>query len=450
MKRFKLISLFSLIISVFLCSCGLTQTSSTTTNKPVSTTTFQEVDYAGTVKLDMNSSSLRAEVTIKQTVDGDTTHFFINHPDFPEEVLKARYLAVNTPESTGKIEPYGKKASNFTKEKLLSATSIIIESDTSKWNADSTGDRYLVWVWYKTEGSNEYRNLNIELLQNGLAIASNSSQNKYGEICMKAINQANVLKLNISSGKQDPDFFYGTAIELTLKELRTNIEEYVGTKVAFECVIYQNENQSVYVEAYDEETDLYYGMSVYYGFGANGNLLDILTVGNKVRIVGSVSLYEAAGTYQVSGLSYNVMRPTHADNTQLIESGFAAQYKEYTAEEFATKTYDIEITDGETSEVKEFTLAELSLNSSISIKNLNVVDIYTTDNDGSSDGAMTITCESNGTRIKIRTTVLKDSNGNIVTKEAYIGKNISVKGAIEYYNGYQVKVFRTSDIIIND
>ena len=105
------------------------------------------VDYAASVKLDMNSSTLKLDVTgkVKLYIDGDTTHFYVpKSDDHPEGVLKARYLAVNTPESTGKIEVWGKTASNFTKSKLSSATSIIIESDTNKWDADSTGSRFLV------------------------------------------------------------------------------------------------------------------------------------------------------------------------------------------------------------------------------------------------------------------------------------------------------------------
>ena len=123
------------------------------------------VDLAASVKLDMNSATAKQEVTVKQFVDGDTTHFFVPSSVMPGGVLKGRYLAVNTPESTGKIEEYGKKASSFTKEKLSSAVSIIIESDTATWDADSTGDRYLVWVWYKPSEDAEYRNLNIEILQ---------------------------------------------------------------------------------------------------------------------------------------------------------------------------------------------------------------------------------------------------------------------------------------------
>jgi micrococcal nuclease len=111
----------------------------------------------------MNSETLKAEVDVKLAVDGDTVHFNISEPSFDGSVLKARFLAVNTPESTGQIEPYGKTASDFTKEKVMNAVSIIVESDTASWNADSTGDRYLVWVWYKPSANEDYRNLNIEI-----------------------------------------------------------------------------------------------------------------------------------------------------------------------------------------------------------------------------------------------------------------------------------------------
>ena len=113
-------------------------------------TTPQNVDYAASVKLDMSSDTLKQEVTVHTHIDGDTTHFNVPNSVMENGILKARYLAINTPESTGKIEPYGKTASNFTKEKLANAVSIIIESDNNKWNPDSTGARYLVWVWYKT------------------------------------------------------------------------------------------------------------------------------------------------------------------------------------------------------------------------------------------------------------------------------------------------------------
>ena len=96
------------------------------------------VDYASTVKFDPNSGRASATVTVRTFVDGDTTHFNISHPSFEGGILKARYLGINTPESTGQIEPWGKKASNYTKETLSKATSIIVESDSAGWNPDST------------------------------------------------------------------------------------------------------------------------------------------------------------------------------------------------------------------------------------------------------------------------------------------------------------------------
>ena len=144
-------------------------------------------DFASEVKLNMRSETVKQKVTVHTFVDGDTTHFDVPSSVSENGVLKARYIAINTPESTGKIEEYGKKASAFTREKLSNASSIIIESDDGNWNPDSTGGRFLVWVWYRNSEDEEYRNLNIEILQNGLAIASSTANNRYGSTAMTAI-----------------------------------------------------------------------------------------------------------------------------------------------------------------------------------------------------------------------------------------------------------------------
>ena len=406
------------------------------------------VDYASQVKLDMTSGTAKQEVTVKLFVDGDTTHFYVPESVMSNGVLKARYLAVNTPESTGKIEEYGKKASKFTREKLESATSIIIESDSAVWSADSTGDRYLSWVWYKTADMEDYRNLNIELLQEGLAIASNSANNIYGEVCMKAIAQAKANKLNVYSGQKDPDYYYGEAIELTLKELRTNVEQYVGMDVAFNGVVTVNSNSTAYVEAFDPETEMYYGMTVYYGYNLSGEGLEILNVGNEVRIVGSVQYYEAGGTYQVSDVEYRMMKPDDPGNIQKLSEGHDPAFPLVEAGKFANGKVTIKTEDGENT----YDFGALALNSSIEMKGLKVVDVYTTNNvESSSNGAMTLTCKAaDGTTISIRTEVLVDDNGNLITAAKYQGKTIDVRGIVDYYNGkYQIKVFSAKNITIN-
>ncbi len=399
------------------------------------------IDYATSVKLDMNSPSLKDEVTVKSYIDGDTTHFYTS-----SGVVKARYLAINTPESTGKIEEWGKSASNFTRQKLENATSIIIESEDDKWNLDSTGDRLLLWVWYKNEGETEYRNLNIEILQNGLAIASKSANNKYGETCMAAISQAKSEALHIYSKDKDPNFPYGKATELTIKELRTNIEAYKDTKVAFEGVISMDFSNTVYVEEYDEESGLYYGMTVYYGFNMPGDALEILSVGNRVRIVGSVQYYENGGTYQVSGVQYSAMRPNDPDNLQLISSENKGAFKTTDADTF--KNGEVEVIVGE--EKKAFPYAQMAMSTSIEMKDLKVKRMYTTDNDGNSDGAITLTCEVNGITVTVRTSVLFDAQGNMITESYFKDKTIDVKGVVDAFGGeYQIKVCSISDITIH-
>ncbi len=413
------------------------------------------VDYVADLKLDMTSGTLKQEVTVKSYVDGDTTHFHAPASTFAGGVVKARYLAINTPESTGKIEEWGKAAAKFTREKLENATSIIVESDDASWNVDSTGGRYLLWIWYRTSDSEDYRNLNIEILQNGLAIASNSANNRYGDIAMAAINQAKAEKLYVHSKEKDPNFPYGEATELTLKELRLNVTSYDGTKVAFEGVITKNNNNSVYVEEYDPETDLYYGMTVYYGYALNGTGLQILSVGNRVRIVGTVQYYETGDSYQVSGLEYSPMRPNDPNNIQLIEKGHSAAYKPIDAATFYSQV-KATVTDENGEEVeKEFTYAELAIYTSVEMKGLVVKDVYTTSNEeSSSKGAMTLTCEVDGKTVSVRTIVLYKENDAgdrvLVTAEDFRGKTIDVKGLVDCFDGtYQIKLFSMKDVVIH-
>ena len=441
-KLCKILSVLLVVCIAMSCLAACGQGDQDTTPK-------NDVDYAASVKLDMSSETLKQEVSVHTFIDGDTTHFNVPRTVMENGVLKARYLAINTPESTGKIEPYGKTASNFTKEKLSQATSIIIESDTNTWNPDSTGARYLVWIWYKTAEDAEYRNLNIEILQNGLALASNSAANRYGSTCTAAIAQAEANKLGVYSGQNDPNFYYGAAVELTIKELRANIASYEGVAVAFTGVVTRNSGQDgVYVEALDEETGMYNGIYIYYGTSAHADMKDeILVIGNEVRIVGTVSVFN--GSYQVSGLKYDARNK--AESCQAVSTGHTAAYQAVTPEMFVNGTVDVTVVDAETNEevLKAIPYAEMALGSSISMQELQVVSIYTTNNGGESDGAMTITCEANGVRIVIRTNVLRNADGSIITSDAYDGKTINVSGVVDYYDGtYQIKVLSANDISV--
>ena len=407
-------------------------------------TPAQSTDFAGQLRLNMASETVKTEATVKTFVDGDTTHFLVPESVAASGVLRARYLAVNTPETTGKVEEYGKKAAAFTKEKLMNAESIILESDDGKWNLDSTGGRHLVWVWYKPAEESDYRCLNLELLQNGLAIANSTANNRYGSTCMAALNQARAEKLHLYSGQKDPDFYYGEAVELTLRELRTNVEAYNGVKVAFNGIVTMNRDQSVYVETFDPETGLYFGMPVYYGYGMSGAGLDILSVGNEVRIVGTLQYYEAGGTWQVSGLTYRMMKPNDPGNIQKISDGHSAAYAPVDAETFIGQTC-VETEEGS----KAFPWAQLALGTSVSIAHLTVEEAVTTlAKDSSSYGAITLRCTSGGAEVTVRTDPMYE-NGTLITQDRYLGKTISVKGVVDFYDGaYQIRALTPEHITI--
>ncbi len=463
MKNVK--SLLSMILALILtvgllagCQDGSLDNSQPsvqgTTAAPVeSDPQLQYVDYVAETKLDLNSETLKQEVTVKSYIDGDTTHFNVPTSVSADGVLKARYLCVNTPESTGKIEEWGKKASNFTKEKLMSATSIIVESNDDQWHVDSTGGRHLVWVWYRTSDSEDYRCLNLELIQNGLSISCGTVAERYGTACTNAFQQAKALKLHVHSTEDDPDFYYGDAYEVTLKGLRTNIDLYDNKKVAFEGVVTYNNSNTVYVEAYDEETDMYYGISVYYGF-ETGTLLTNLKIGNLVRVVGTVTYYETGGTWQVSGLSYRDFKPEDPGNTIAISEGHAAANRLTDPTVFNTGKLELETMvdlDSEETQTSVYDYAAMAMNTSISMENLYVSDIYTTTNGGNNDGAMTLTCQVDGQTITVRTIVLRDENGEMLTEDDFLNKTIDVTGIVDYFSGsYQIKVFTTDAIIIHE
>lgn len=83
----------------------------------------------------------KTEVTLLKCVDGDTAWFKME-----KEEIKVRFLAIDTPESTNKKEPFGKEASEFTCEKLKEAKKITLEWDENSEEKDKY-DRYLAWIF---------------------------------------------------------------------------------------------------------------------------------------------------------------------------------------------------------------------------------------------------------------------------------------------------------------
>lgn len=108
---------------------------------------------------DNNAETEKIEVTFNRAIDGDTAVF--NIPNYDEPVT-VRFLAINTPESTSKVELYGKEASEFTKEKLKNSKKIVLEYDNNSTEMDKY-NRRLAWIWVDDELLQEL------LIENGLA-----------------------------------------------------------------------------------------------------------------------------------------------------------------------------------------------------------------------------------------------------------------------------------------
>ncbi len=443
MKK-KLLSLLLLVCVACsaLTGCLLDPNADSTTSSPSSsesTTPPQLVDYVSQVSLNRSSGTPQIEIIPGSTdknfthIDGDTTHFSVPKSFDDTGTMKVRYMGIDTPESTGDIEEWGKAASNHTKASLSNASSIVIEANEDHWTRD-TNQRYLGWVWYKTKGSDSYRLLNLELLQMGLAVESKTSEARYGTICSQAAEQARLHELYIYSDEKDPDFYYGAAIQTTLKEVRMNLDDYVGKRVAIHGVvsIYKSKG-SIYVEDYDEDENRSYGIPVFYGLG-NIQLDPILAPGNEVRIVGEVTKSDTFG-YQISGLYYDFMDPDNEESVKMFSSNNSVVAPETTVDTFVANDY---------------AFAKAALYSSVTVNNLLVKKVYTTNNGGDSDGAMTLTCQdADGTQIKIRTNKLYDANGTLITASAYEGKTINIRGIVEtYMDDYQIDVFAAKDITV--
>ena len=439
-------NLSKLLALVLILCTVLTALASCTPTTPPEGSGGEWIDYAATLKLDMSSDTLKLEATVKSFIDGDTTHFWVDQTkceSAADGILKARYLAINTPESTGKIEPWGKAASKFTRSKLEGAVSIILESDDNKWNIDSTGERHLVWVWYKTSADGEYRNLNLEILQEGYAIASNASQNRYGTLCTTAISQALANKKFVYSKDKDPDFPYGDATVLTLKELRHNVADYDVKRVSFNAIITKNDGGSVLVQdkEADAETGLVYGMTVYFQTSGLGYGETLLVAGNELRFTGVVSYWETGDQYQITDLKFDAFDDDNIKYIKLLSENNPIEFREIDISTFKSK---VKVDNNDVS--TEYDWANLALHTSVSMKNLKVKSMYTT-KDGDSKGAISITCEVDGQTVVVRTNVMRDANNELITEEYFAGKTMDVKGYVDCFNGeYQIQIYSPDSV----
>ena len=249
------------------------------------------------------------KATLVAHTDGDTSRFRLEQGNI---VVSIRYFQIDTPESTGNVEKWGKAASLFVKERLTNATEIVLEATGDRAVKDSYGTRYLGYVWYKTAEDTEFKLLNLEVVENGFSDNKGimSSEYPYYEYFARANNFARKNGLRLYSNEEDP--LYSTDPEdITLKDFWDNTEAFYneetdsGSKVRFNAVLVDikvsNTGTHTFVaEWYDEEGNRY-TINVYAGYTSSP--ASQMMLGHMYRVVGSIQYY--GGQYQVSGITYN-------------------------------------------------------------------------------------------------------------------------------------------------
>ncbi len=389
-------------------------------------------DYVAKVKLTESYEGKNfltngiGEVTLAHGIDGDTAHFYQSGSS---TLIKVRFLGVDTPESTGKIEPYGKAASEYTTTALENAKTIVLSSASTDGSPeiDSTGSRYLAWVWV------DGKLLNLMLAQDGYSNAKVVSGSPYSDYLVDADLQAQKHKLGMWCGLDDPDFYDGESQIVSLRELREDTSKYLGTRVLVQGIVSRAPQLNAYIQDMDEDNGLMYGVYIFSGY--NSSAASLFKIGNMLQVTGIVSEYNGAA--QLTDVKYNKYFPTEDDMT-VISTDNEVIAQEVTVSDLipTNKNY-------------EHTL--------VKVTGLKVTGGY-----NENSGSMTINAvDANGNTINLRIDsgdFIKAPNGETIDSYSYFvditaGENqtIDVTGIISVYNGaFQICIVSGSDINYNN
>ena len=289
-KLFKVLTLGATIFSsLALTACGESSTpADPTTSAPSSSETTPSTSekefhqYVDDVKLKLDYTGKDfykdgiGQVTLKSGIDGDTAHFYPIIKETSSAIIKSRFYGIDTPESTGKVQEWGKPASKFTTEKLEKANkngTIVVSTPGEEYQKpipDSTGSRYISLVWINETKKNapidELKLVNLWIVQEGLSNVKNVQQiPEYAQIFYDAEQQAKDFKLNMFSGEKDPYFNYGDYETVSLLDIKKEIEAclkdknrvnaYDNHKVTIQGTVSGYANKILYLQNFYTDTE---------------------------------------------------------------------------------------------------------------------------------------------------------------------------------------------------
>ena len=329
------------------------------------------IDYVhnGTVKLDVDYKDRDfyvdgiGEVTLDTAIDGDTAHFFPVVKTTSRDKIKIRFYGVDTPESTGKIQPYGHGASVFTAEKLNNAKSngtIVISTPGEGYKIpqkDSTGTRYLGLIWInetkKNASFDELVLLNLWIIQEGWSWINNVEKvPELANTFMAVEAQSKAFKLNLFSGEDDPDFNYGDYETTSILEMKKEIELQIldsthknafnNRKVRIVGTVAGYVNSTLYLQAFftkedgsDRDEGEWAGINIYTGMGGVPSRYTAL---NTVIMLCGTAIDSDNFGFQISGCNFPQLKSRESDSTARVmlsaednvEEGVALNVFEYT------------------------------------------------------------------------------------------------------------------------
>lgn len=215
MRKFNLKPFLYILLIIFFISCIVSfkykiqdKSSSNTnnTNNTDNTTNNNDNYYNNYNNSNDNTNPENAyntdaftTATVKRVVDGDTIVVIIDNAEY-----KLRLIGVNSPESTTKIEEYGKEASDYTNKKLTGKT-VYLEKDVSE--TDKYG-RLLRYVWLEiptqiSETEIKEKMFNAILVLNGYAQAATYPPDvKYASYFNTFSNTARTNNIGLWKSKQ--------------------------------------------------------------------------------------------------------------------------------------------------------------------------------------------------------------------------------------------------------
>ncbi len=273
-----------------------------------------------------------SKVNIIKLTDGDTTTFGLPN-DTKKTSIIVRYDAINTPESTASVEKWGKSASKYNANRLSNAYEVVVESvlDSNGDPSYESNGRYMAYVWYRNSATDTFKNLNLELVENGYAKKYGVAVDKYKDYFTKAENFAKEHELRVWGDDDDPLYSnapYEVTIEDLVKDLATDdpfyysIEDEAGARIQFEATVIDHSSSNsgnYYVFASVGSDGLVYSIDCFGGYeSAPINSGSFLNIGNTYKITAAVSVYN--GKYQISGIEYAIGSKLDT-NAKLLSNG---------------------------------------------------------------------------------------------------------------------------------